>query len=213
MSKQRGSLAVIVFITTTLIILLATVSPGPDFAIVSRNALRYTQRAGIMTALGVASGTLFHSLYCILGFAIIISRSLLLFTIIKTIGAGYLIYLGIKGLLEKQSSTPVEGLKTAQHLSSFLAFRQGFFCTALNPKAILFFLAFFTVIIKPTMPLYLQATYAFEIALIDLAWFSAVSVFFAHNNIKVKLGKGLHYMTKLCGGVLILFGLKIAAFT
>jgi threonine/homoserine/homoserine lactone efflux protein len=112
------------FMTITLIILLSTISPGPDFAIVSRNALRYTQKTGVMTALGVACGTLFHSIYCILGFAIIISRSLLLFNIIKYIGAAYLIYLGVLGLFEKRESFAVDGLEPVKNLSDFQAFRQ-----------------------------------------------------------------------------------------
>src|SRR3990167_10850400 len=107
------------FFTTTLVILFAVISPGPDFAIVTRNALRHSQNTGIMTALGIATGTLIHVSYCILGLAIIISKSLLIFNIIKYIGASYLIYLGVKGLFEKRSSTeiPAEENITVPHLS------------------------------------------------------------------------------------------------
>ncbi len=198
------------FLEVSFMILLATISPGPDFTIVSRNALRYNCKTGMMTALGIACGTLFHSVYCILGFAIIISRSLLLFNIIKYVGAAYLIYLGVKGLCETLAPTQTDVSMIEGDPSGFQAFRQGLFCTTLNPKAILFFIAFFTIIIKPTMPIYLQSTYAFEIALIDMFWFSAVAFFFSHDKIKAILGTCLHYVTKFFGGFLILFGLKIA---
>lgn len=199
------------FIEITFIILIATISPGPDFMMVSRNALQHTQKAGVMTALGIALGSLLHSSYCILGFAIIISRSLILFNVIKYIGAIYLIYLGVKGLFEKASSMESDNEKDIAGLTGFQAFRQGLFCTALNPKGILFFLAFFTIIIKPSMPLSIQASYALEIAIIDVVWFSTVAFFFSHHKIKMMLGKGLHYVSKLFGGFLILFGLKIFA--
>lgn len=198
------------FIEITLIILVATISPGPDFMMVSRNALQHTQKAGIMTALGIALGTLLHSSYCILGLAIIISRSVILFNVFKYIGAIYLIYLGVTGLFEKR--TTLESTHEVVGLTGIQAFRQGLLCTALNPKGILFFLAFFTIIIKPSMPFFIQASYALEIALIDIIWFSTVAFFFSHHKIKRMLGKGLHYVNKLFGGFLILFGLKIFEF-
>jgi len=197
------------FIEITFIILIATISPGPDFMMVSRNALQHTQKAGVMTALGIALGSLLHSSYCILGFAFIISQSLILFNVIKYIGAIYLIYLGVKGLLEKTPSTESDNEKNIPGLKGIQAFQQGLFCTTLNPKGILFFLAFFTIIIKPSMPLSIQASYALEITLIDIIWFSAVAFFFSHHKIKMVLGKGLHYVSKLFGGLLILFGLVI----
>jgi len=204
---------VVEFIEITLIILIATISPGPDFMMVSRNALQYTQKAGVMTALGIALGSLLHSSYCILGLAIIISHSLILFNVIKYIGAIYLIYLGVRGLFEKKATMKSDDEKNIAGLTGIQAFRQGLLCTALNPKGILFFLAFFTIIIKPSMPLSIQASYALEITIIDIVWFSAVAFFFSHHKIKIIFGKGLHYISKLFGGFLILFGLKIFALT
>lgn len=198
------------FITITFFILLATISPGPDFAIVSRNSLRYSQKIGMMTALGISFGTLLHSCYCLLGFAIIISRSLLVFTIIKYLGAIYLIYLGIKGLFEKNSSIQIDTSKCQNNLSAYQAFRQGLLCTLLNPKAILFFIAFFTIIIKPSVPFYLQAIYVIEIVMIDILWFSIISYIFSHHKMKMMLGASMHYVTKVFGGFLVVFGLKIA---
>lgn len=202
------------FLTVSIIILLAVISPGPDFAIVSRNALRYSQKTALLTAAGIAASTLFHATYCILGFAILISKSLLLFNIIKYIGAAYLIYLGIKGLREKNpSSAQTEIEKSNKNISLLQAFGQGLLCNALNPKTILFFLALFTMMIKPSMPLTLQAGYGLEIAMIHFLWFSFVAILFSHQKVKLFLGKFLHYITKAFGGFLVLFGLKIAALT
>lgn len=196
----------------TLFILLATLSPGPDFAIVSRNALRFNQRVGVMTALGVSFGTLIHSAYCILGFAVVISQSVFLFNCIKYIGASYLIYIGSKGLLEQRSSVKATSdIDLPVTMTNFHALRQGLLCTLLNPKAIMFFLAFFTIIIKPSMPVYLQVGYVVDIVVIDIVWLFTVSYFFSHRKIKSFLGDWLHYVTKISGGFLIFAGLKIAA--
>lgn len=201
------------FFTISLVILLAAISPGPDFVLVTRNALRYSQGIGVMTACGIACSLLLHASYCILGFAIIIAKSLLLFNIIKYIGASYLIYLGIKGLLEKATTAQISATKTPTNISAMQAFMQGVLCNALNPKAIFFFLALFTLLIRPSMPIIVQVGYAVEISLIHLIWFSMVAFFFAHSRIKLFLGNCLHYITKTFGAVLILFGLKIATLT
>lgn len=194
----------------SLVILLAVISPGPDFVLTTRNALQYSQKAGIMTALGTAIGTLVHSTYCILGFAILISQSIFIFNVIKVIGAAYLIYLGIKGLKSHSFSTQIKDLeKETKDISSGNAFFQGLICNLSNPKTVCFFLALFTMMIKPTTPLMIQVGFAFEIAFIHLIWFSLVSVFFAHQYVKIFFGKFQHYLTKIFGGILILFGLKI----
>lgn len=200
------------FFTIFFIILLAAISPGPDFVIVSSNALRYSQKVGIATALGIATSTLIHSTYCILGLAYIISKSLLVFSLIKYVGSAYLIYLGIKGLLEKQTSRvdAVGNDIVRESFTSTQAFRQGFFCNALNPKCIFFFIALFTMVIKPSMHLALQAGIAIEIALIHFIWFSFVSILFSHQKVKSFLSRFMYHISKFFGGVLIIFGLKIA---
>lgn len=90
------------FFSISFLIILAAISPGPDFAMVIKNSLLYSRRAGIYTALGVSVSLLIHAVYCILGLALVISRSLLAFSIIKYLGAAYLIYIGIKGFLAKR---------------------------------------------------------------------------------------------------------------
>ena len=84
------------FLSISLLIMLAAVSPGPDFAVVTKNSLLYSRKAGLFTALGVSVSLLIHAVYCILGLAIIISQSLLAFSVIKYLGAAYLIYIGFK---------------------------------------------------------------------------------------------------------------------
>src|SRR5690242_773964 len=90
------------FLAITLLIVLAAISPGPDFALVVKNSLAYKRTAGIYTALGVSCSLGIHATYSILGLAIIISKSLLLFSLIKYLGAAYLIYIGAQSLLAKR---------------------------------------------------------------------------------------------------------------
>lgn len=200
------------FLTISCIIFLGAVSPGPDFILVTRNALQYSQRTGVMTALGVACGAFLHASYCILGLAVIISKSLILFKIIKYIGAGYLIYLGAKGILSKESPVKMSVEKAIEEIRASHAFFQGLLCCALNPKAVLFFLALFTMVIKPSTSFSMQFGYALDIVFLEFFWFACVSKLFAHEKVKNFLGRFLHYMSKFFSVVLVSFGLKIALF-
>ena len=110
------------FFTITLIIILAAISPGPDFAMVVKNALSRNRMSGIFTALGVSFSMVIHSTYCILGLAIVISQSLLLFSIVKYIGAAYLIYIGTKSLLAKRSELEIQEQTNHARLEAYQGF-------------------------------------------------------------------------------------------
>lgn len=200
------------FLAITTVIVLAVISPGPDFALVSRNALQYSQKVGMMTALGIAVGTLFHGTYCVLGYAVLLAKSPIAFQILKYIGAAYLIYLGTKSLLEKKPtfSSAIHSSQTLPPLTPLDAFWQGLLCNILNPKTVLFFLALFTMMIGPSMPLLKQMGYALEIAVLAWIWFSFLSIILSHPKVKAVLGKFQYYVTKLLGGFLVVFGIKIA---
>lgn len=198
------------FITTSLVIVLGAISPGPDFVIVTRNTLRFSQKIGTITGFGIACSNLLHASYCILGITILIAKSPLLFNSIKYIGAAYLIYLGIKGLIEKPMRSTISVDKTKDKISIIQAFLQGMYCNALNPKAIIFFLALFTMLIKPSTSIFAQVAYGFEIFLIAFIWFAIVAAFFSHKIIKNFLGHFMYYLSKIFGCALIAFGLKIS---
>lgn len=206
------------FLTITLIILLAAISPGPDFFLVVKNSLLHDRRAGIFTAMGVASSLLIHASYCIVGLGIVISQSEVAFNSIKYLGAAYLIYIGVKSLLAKRTHLDYSKL---QHTSGVIkdsqTFVEGLLCNLLNPKAILFILAFFTLILKPGTPWPARIGYGLEISLIHLIWFSILAVIITHKNVKTRLDAAQYYIIKVMGVVLIAFGshiafLKIASF-
>ena len=77
------------FLSITLLMMLAAISPGPDFAVVTKNSLMHSRRAGLYSALGVSASMLIHASYCVLGLALIISQSLFMFKLIKYAGATY----------------------------------------------------------------------------------------------------------------------------
>lgn len=200
------------FFTIGLLMLLTSMLPGPDFALITKNTLLYSRRSGLFTTLGLGCAALIHVSYCAFGLAVIISNSLLLFNTIKYMGACYLIYLGITCLLSKHSDQLIPTKKDIKTIakSNLVSFRQGFFCNLLNPKASLFFLALFTVIIKPKTPIFWLFIYAMEIFFIITLWFSGLVLILSHPRITRLLKKAEKYITKILGGFLIGWGVLLA---
>lgn len=198
------------FFAITLLIILAAISPGPDFVMVTKNSLMHSKKAGVLTALGISTSLLIHATYCIFGLAVIISQSLLAFSIIKYCGAAYLIYIGIKSLMVKRDKTQLNLHHSKHVISDFQAFRQGLLCNLLNPKAIMFLLAFFTLVVKPGSSMLIEMSYGFEIFIIHMIWFSLLAYLLTHRTVKSNLNKLQFYIVKTMGVVLITFGVRIA---
>jgi RhtB (resistance to homoserine/threonine) family protein len=201
------------FFTIGILMLLSAMLPGPDFALVTKNTILHSRRAGLFTSLGVGSAILIHITYCALGLAIVISQSLLLFSLIKFIGAGYLVYLGLNSLISKKTPATISADKpagTKTQISDFVAFRQGFLCNLLNPKATLFFLALFTVIIKPETPALWEFIYAIEMFFILTAWFCSLTLILSHPKVLRGLNRVEKYISKVLGVFFIGFGVALA---
>lgn len=117
-----------------------TLMPGPDILFVVTQSVARGRRAGIVFAAGLCSGLVIHTVAVSLGVSVLLMNSPVAFTCLKFAGASYLIYLGVKTFLGRNRSTI--DLETTESVSGKL-YRKGVLMNALNPKVILFFLAFF----------------------------------------------------------------------
>lgn len=189
--------------------MVAVMSPGPDFALTLRNSLVYSRKTGIYTALGITVGHIIHATYCLIGIGAIITRSIVIFNIIKWLGAAYLIYIGIKSLKAKKYKE--ESItKQARTIGNWAAFRIGLLGDVLNPKATLFFLALFTQIIHPATPLNMQVVYGGTIVVQALVWYTLVAVVISQNIVKTMFQSISHWIERITGAVLIVLGLRLA---
>ncbi|NWB95500.1 LysE family translocator [Pseudomonas gingeri] len=120
--------------------------PGPAVLLVITRTLQGGRKVGIATGLGIASGDLIHTLCAALGLSAILMTSAIAFSVVKTIGACYLIYLGARAFFAKPSATKRKDLPT---VTSTQAFFQAVGAEVLNPKTAIFFLAFLPQFIHP----------------------------------------------------------------
>ncbi|WP_340650110.1 LysE family translocator [Pseudoxanthomonas winnipegensis] len=194
----------IVVITITL---LAVISPGPDFAMVTRNSLMLSRRAGVLTALGIGLGVLVHVTYTLIGVGLLIKQSLWLFNAIKLVGAVYLVYLGVKMLRSKPAGTLANPLAA---LSDAAALRIGFLTNALNPKTTIFIVSLFMQVVRPDTPRAVQIGYGAFISLAHMAWFSLVALCFSSSVVRDRLLSVRHWIDRTFGGLLVGFGILLA---
>jgi RhtB (resistance to homoserine/threonine) family protein len=194
----------------TFLNLLAAISPGPDFVMCVKNSITYSRKVGIFTGIGIALGLSVHITYCMAGIGLIISKSIIVFNIIKSLGALYLIYMGIRSIMAKKSKFSVEENHHSYEPSVLDAIKSGFLTNILNPKATMFFLALFSMVIRHDTPKFVLILISLIMILTAIVWFTIVSVLFSQNWVRNKFLKFEKAINNVFGGLLILLGLKIA---
>jgi threonine/homoserine/homoserine lactone efflux protein len=131
------------FVAAALVVL---VTPGPGVLYVVARSLSQGQRAGLVSALGLSSGALVHVAAATLGLSAILLTSAAAFTVVKLLGAGYLIYLGIRTLQPRRPGADVDAPAPR---SLYRLFLDGVVVSVLNPKIAVFFLAFLPQFVQP----------------------------------------------------------------
>ncbi|HBO21969.1 MAG TPA: lysine transporter LysE [Providencia sp.] len=197
-------------IAVATITILAVISPGPDFAMVTRNSYSYGTKIGLICALGIAIGVQVHVLYTIFGVTFIIMNSPMLFFGIKLLGVAYLIYIGFKSFTNKSKISATN--ETVSSLSVFAAFKNGFLTNALNPKTMFFVVSVYTQVIQSGNSLLLNFSYGLFISFVHWVWFSLIAIFFAAPLIRVKILKYQFIVDKIIGLLLILLGISLLFF-
>ena len=195
--------------------LLLNLTPGPDVFFIVTNALRRGARAGLVAALGIAAGCCVHIVAAAVGVSAVVAASTTAFTVLKWVGALYLVWVGASMLFARaKPDAPglMSGVEVTQG-SLWRVFRRGFWTNAVNPKVALFFLAFVPQFIAPdtTHPslafLALGLLFNFNALWINFGWVVAAA-WMARRVGAVQ--RGLQWLERAAGLVFIGFGVRLA---
>jgi len=190
-------------IAIAIITLLAVISPGADFALVSRNSYLYGRKQGIYTAYGIACAVWIHISYSVLGLSFLKHYIPNLLHIIQYIGALYLMYIGYKTFTQQQISDHV----THALLRPRQAFIQGFLGNSLNPKTTLFVMSIFAQLLRGNHGLMHLIGYGMFISASHLLWFLLISLFCSTPVIRNKILRKQVSINRVIGTVLATLGL------
>jgi RhtB (resistance to homoserine/threonine) family protein len=189
--------------------LLMNITPGTDTMYIVSRSVSQGKKAGIYSVLGISTGSLVHTFLAAVGLSVILTTSAVLFTIIKIIGAGYLIYLGVRMLIQKSSNLE---LKDTKSMSLKKIYTQGLLTNVTNPKVVLFFISFLPQFISgdnsngplPFIILGLSFVMTGTVWCLLVAIFSSYATKKLRNNPKVEF-----ILNKITGIIFIGLGIKL----
>ncbi len=191
------------FLAVVLITILAVISPGADFAIVTKNSYLYGRQIGILTALGIALGVLVHVSYTLVGVAVVLKFAPNFLTYIKYLGAFYLIYIGYKTFTQ----LPVADTNRSNPLSKRQALQYGFFTNALNPKTTLFVVSTYTQIVSSLTPKAVLIGYGLFMSLAHFVWFAMVVLVFSQQQLRQQMLQRQVVINRVIGLILVMLGI------
>lgn len=195
---------------------LLTIIPGADTALVTKNAIARGRTAAFFTTFGICLGCLCHATASALGLSVVLRESARLYEWVKLVGAGYLVYIGVRALWSSRTisnqSIPENGIGVSNSRRCLLrSFTEGLFTNLLNPKVAIFYLTFLPQFIAPGEPVLRKSLFLAGIhVLMGLAWLCSyatlldrMSAVLTHPSVKRKL-------EAFTGAVLVAFGLRLA---
>ena len=193
--------------------LLLNITPGPDSLYIASRAASQGFRAGSAAALGIGSGTFVHIVAAALGMSALLATSALAFTVVKLLGAAYLVWVGLQMLRSRLRGTEDELATSAPPASLHSIYWQGFWTNVLNPKVALFFLAFVPQFIEPAAQskalafVFLGAVFNFN----GMLWchFLAYTAATASRRIKTSV-RVTTWLNRSIGALFILLGVRLA---
>ena len=194
------------FFTVALLHFFAVSSPGPDFILVTRQAIKLGRKAAIFTSLGIGIGILIHSLAAITGLTFLISSNPYLFLCMKLAASLYLFYLGLMSITQTSETGNDIATKDSSELNSFLI---GFITNVLNPKAIIFFVTLFSIVLNNSTSAALLTFYGLYMSAATFLWFLLISYVFTNKNLIEKYFYVLPAFEKIIGILLIIIASQI----
>jgi threonine/homoserine/homoserine lactone efflux protein len=192
--------------------ILLNITPGNDTIFIISRSLAQGRKAGILSVLGIATGSLIHTTMAAFGLSLVIAKSLTVFNLVKYAGAVYLVFIGYKMIRDRTKFHAAPG-PGSNKLKTWKVYSDAVITNVLNPKVALFFIAFLPQFIDSshgdsTLPFMILGT-CFTITgtiwCLLLAGFASCISKTLSGNPKIAA-----YFNKACGAVMILLGIKVA---
>lgn len=187
---------------------LAVASPGPDFTLILRQSLRFGRATARRSALGIGCGILVHVSYSVLGLGLVLKNSATAFEVLRFAGVGYLIWLGWLSI-RSGGLDPTELSEIDEAAARPGSWRRGFLTNVLNPKAALFFIMLYTVMVRPETSKWLQGAFGLWMAAWTAVWFTLVAMVFTRPAWRLGYARMSVWVDRLLGVVFWGFALNL----
>lgn len=197
--------------TLSGIVLLACISPGPDFVAVTSNALN-DRRSGVFVGLGIACAVVVWATLAILGFGLLIKELFWLYEAIRLVGAAYLIYLGTRMLMASFKARNGEPrVDDVPRIGAQQAWRQGFMVGITNPKTATFFATLFVTVLPVGAPAWVYVSVVALVGLITAGWLGLLATFFSVGRVRSVYARMSRVVDAVMGAALVCLGIRLAS--
>jgi threonine efflux protein len=188
--------------------LLAAMSPGPAFLVVTRISVGESRRAALAAALGVTTATLIWAVAATLGMHVLLAEAAWLYDVLKLIGGGYLVWLAVQAWrhADKPLAVAANGLAG---MSAWQAWRLGFSTNLANPKVIVFFGSIFVTLFTPETPSWVRGAALVIVAANEIGWYAVVALLFSSRAAQAGYRRAKRWIDRVTGAVLMVFGLRL----
>ena len=196
------------FLTVAIFHLFAVASPGPDFVLVSRQCFRYGRTVAIWTSLGIAIGILFHVALSLTGLSLLLQNQPDLFWYLKLVASLYIGYLGVVSLISIDSIN-LESSFTNNDGEKLKSVSTGLLTNILNPKALIFFITVFTLVIDKETGIIIKSLLGIYMSVATFIWFAFVSTLLTNNIATQRYKKIIPWVEKITGLFLLVIATQI----
>ena len=201
-----------IFVTVAGAHFLALLSPGPDFVLITKSALKNGKRTAIGVAAGIAIANAFYIMLCLIGVGALIAQSIFLIVIMKFAGGMFLIYLAYSALKSKRSDykalSKLEGSGSVS--ASFTReFCTGFVSGILNPKNPLFYLSLFTLVLNNDVSLEFEVFLGVWMTIVVFTWDTLIIFVLSQDKIQAIFSRVAFFIDKFVGFLLGAFGVRL----
>jgi threonine/homoserine/homoserine lactone efflux protein len=203
-----------IFITVALAHFLALLSPGPDFVLIVKSAIKNDSKDAIGVALGITFANAVYIGLCLIGVGSILAASAPIMITLKIIGGLFLMYLGIQALRARKDAYDQFQVAQSTHSNipktTFLKeFTAGFLSGIFNPKNLLFYLSLFTVVLTPEISFVFKLGLGIWMTVVVFVWDTAVIFLLSTRKVRAKFTQVAYYIDKATGALLGVIGLTI----
>jgi threonine efflux protein len=187
--------------------LMAAMSPGPAFLVVTRISVGESRRAALGAAFGVATAALLWAVAATLGMHVLLAEAAWLYGALKLVGGLYLVWLGIQAWRHvAQPSVATEGVVA---MNAWEAWRLGFSTNLANPKVIVFFGSIFVTLFTPETPSWVRGAALIVVAVNESGWYATVALLFSSRPAQAAYRRANRWIDRATGAVMMIFGLRL----
>jgi RhtB (resistance to homoserine/threonine) family protein len=188
--------------------LMAAMSPGPAFLVVTRISVGESRRAALGAAFGVATAALLWAVAATLGMHVLLAEAAWLYGALKLVGGLYLLWLGIQAW--RHAAQPLapatEGVVA---MNAWEAWRLGFSTNLANPKVIVFFGSIFVTLFTPETPSWVRGAALIVVAVNESGWYATVALLFSSRPAQAAYRRAKRWIDRATGAVMMIFGLHL----